>query len=299
MNDFLENSPIPLWILCAFWVIIGSTLLYLFLRGSRQHHMKPEIQNLSFFLLPTVFLYIFGRILGIGFHIPDLVLWLLVASGVFLSFLGNKASLLGIAHAPNPGYSLILSKSYVVFTTLVSVWLFDAKLDNMSLLWIICIIVFSGLVVHDPGNKNLISSHKWFFYTLIAFFSWGILAIVLKHVIDLGIHPVVALFYLMFSVTVCSLLEVGYTFHFPRKVTLQKTLYFILLGCASTLLNLSIVWWYEYAPNPGYINAANAGSIALVTVLSHLLYRDELRIQKLVWVVGVTIGLILLFLTTS
>lgn len=52
----------------------------------------------------------------------------------------------------------------------------------------------------------------------------------------------------------------------------------------------------EAAPNIGYVNAANTGSIAALTVVSAIIFKDELNIQKLVGVFGIFLGLVLIFI---
>lgn len=51
-----------------------------------------------------------------------------------------------------------------------------------------------------------------------------------------------------------------------------------------------------YAPNPGYINAANSSSTTLLTLLSAIIFKDQLSFSKLVGVIGVTVGMIMLFI---
>jgi uncharacterized membrane protein len=53
---------------------------------------------------------------------------------------------------------------------------------------------------------------------------------------------------------------------------------------------------FNLAPNVGYINATNAASISLLTLMSTIIFKDELNPKKLVGIIGVTLGLILLFI---
>jgi uncharacterized membrane protein len=62
------------------------------------------------------------------------------------------------------------------------------------------------------------------------------------------------------------------------------------------LFNLGQFQAIRLAPNVGYVNAANAGSISLITVLAVLLFGDHLSVRKAVGVAGVTAGLILLLI---
>ncbi len=74
----------------------------------------------------------------------------------------------------------------------------------------------------------------------------------------------------------------------------QTWLLFVGAGIFSTLFNLGQFEAIKLAPNVGYVNAINAGSISLVTVLAVLLFKDELSKQKAFGILGVTAGLLLL-----
>jgi len=71
---------------------------------------------------------------------------------------------------------------------------------------------------------------------------------------------------------------------------------FILIGIAAAGFNFFNFYSIKVAPNVGYVNAANAASIGAVTVIAAALFKDELTRQKLVGVIGILVGLLLLFL---
>ncbi len=52
---------------------------------------------------------------------------------------------------------------------------------------------------------------------------------------------------------------------------------------------------YASSPNPGYINAVNAASIAALAPLSSIIFHDPLPWRKFAGVIGVAAGLLLLF----
>jgi uncharacterized membrane protein len=53
---------------------------------------------------------------------------------------------------------------------------------------------------------------------------------------------------------------------------------------------------FNLAPNVGFVNAANAASISLLTLASAYFFKDELTVKKMLGILGVTAGLLLLFL---
>jgi drug/metabolite transporter (DMT)-like permease len=71
---------------------------------------------------------------------------------------------------------------------------------------------------------------------------------------------------------------------------------FILIGIASSGFNFFNFYAISLAPNVGYVNATNAASIGAVTVVSSWLFKDELTRRKLIGVLGVIVGLLMLFI---
>jgi uncharacterized membrane protein len=73
-----------------------------------------------------------------------------------------------------------------------------------------------------------------------------------------------------------------------------ELLIFILIGIFWAACNYFMQLGFQEAPNIGYVNAVNASSIAIVTIFSGIIYKDELNIRKVIGVIGVIMGLILL-----
>lgn len=221
---------------------------------------------------------------------------LIMISSFFFSYLGNLFSLKSIKIAPNPGYSLIISKSYVVFTSVAAVFLFNSSLTFKSILPILLIVVFSSLIVSEKKSvqkHNL--SKTWLFYALISFFAWGFLALMDKYLISQGVNILARLFYLSLFVSLMFLSDIKKK-SINFSLTKSQWLTLILLGVFGFLFNYYMLLGYKLAPNPGYINAVNAASISLLTLLSAYFFHDELNLRKLIGIFGVTAGLILLLI---
>src|SRR3989337_1537439 len=96
----------------------------------------------AMFLIPVI-VYLFISIsTKTRFELNPFEYFLIIIQGIFFSYLGNVFSLKGIEYAPNPGYSLIISKSYVVFTAIASIFLFSAPLTMKSVIAIVLIVLF-------------------------------------------------------------------------------------------------------------------------------------------------------------
>lgn len=284
------------WVVVSLGIIVSSVVLYLAIRKLKDLHVPLEFRNLAMFALPALLFFTFNRARDISFVIEPYQFGIIFISAVLFSWLGNIASLRALELAPNQGYSLIISKSYVVMTAILSVWLFDAPLTSKDILAILLIIGFSVLIMIDKKESKAKGQDKlWLWLTMGAFFAWGFLALTLRYLTDLGIQSTVILFYLTLIVSIIVLGEIVLK---KVKVTLNINNLVILglVGIASTFFNLGLVLGYSVAPNPGYINAVNAGSIALVTIFSALIFKDELTPRKMVGILGVMAGLGLLFI---
>ncbi|MDD2516152.1 MAG: EamA family transporter [Candidatus Gracilibacteria bacterium] len=281
-------------VLFSIGLIIGSVICYLFIRKSKNIEMPVDIQNLAMFLPTALFIGIFNILQKKSFEISLTNILIIAFAALFFSWLGNIASLKALKKAPNPGYSLVISKSYVLMTSILSVWIFNSVLTTKSIIAIIFIVFFSTLIILEKKVNNENKDRSWIWLTFGAFFAWGFLALILKYLIIKGLDSAIILFYLTFFVSILIVFQLIFK---NTKIQFKKNYIpiFLCIGIASTFYNLFIVLGYQYAPNPGYINAANAGSIALVTIFSSLLFGDELNIKKVIGVIGVIGSLILLF----
>lgn len=288
------------WILYAVGLIFFSTISYLGVRLAKDLAIPLLFRNLAMFLLPAILFLIVNLIQGHSLVLTPLQAVQILVSAIFFSWIGNSASLRALELAPNQGYSLIISKSYVVFTSVVSVWLFAAPLTRQDLLAILAIIGFSALIVIEKKVSQPVAASRgwlnnWFTLTMVAFFAWGLLAINNRFLLLSGLPATVILFY---SSIIVSLLILGQIWHQKMQLSLpgKSGFLLVLIGIGLTFFNFFQVAGYAVAPNPGYMNAANAGSISLVTVASALIFKDELNLKKFLGVVGVALGLLLLFL---
>ncbi|NMB56792.1 EamA family transporter [Candidatus Beckwithbacteria bacterium] len=116
------------------------------------------------------------------------------------------------------------------------------------------------------------------------------MALVSKYFINQGIPIPVFLFYSYLFVAFYTLVEIKLK-KIEIKIECKNWLILIFIGIFSMLFNLFMQIGYKFAPNPGYINAINAVSISLITLLSAYFYKDELTLQKIIGVVGVIVGL--------
>ena len=284
------------WIVASILMFVSSVVLYLCVRKSNELKTSQQLNNLAMFLIPLVLYLLLSINSNIRFALKPIEFFIILIQSVFFSYLGNVFSLKGIQHAPNPGYSLMISKSYVVFTAIASVFLFSSLLTFQSVIAIFLILAFSAVIMIDKSKSKMQTNNKWLQYTIGAFFCAGMLAISSKYLLILGVPILSRLIYQMVIVTALILTEIKIKKVKIVSVTKQQLL---VLGCIG-IFGASFLYFmqvgFNVAPNVGYINAINAGSISLLTLASALIFKDELTIKKMIGIFGVTVGLLLLFL---
>lgn len=283
------------WIIASLLMFISSVALYLCVRKSNALKTPQQLNNLAMFLIPVLVYLAITINTPTRFALKPFEYLLILIQGIFFSYLGNVFSLKGIELSPNPGYSLIISKSYVVFTAIASIFIFSAPLTTKSVIAIAFIVLFSALITIDK-DKNRSSSNKlWFPYTMGAFFCWGFLALTSKYLLNMGVPILTRLILSMIVVTILIFGEMKVKKVSVLRITKPQIITLLLIGIFGASFNYFMQVGFNLAPNVGYVNAANAGSISLLTLASAFLFKDELTPKKMIGIVGVTAGLIFLF----
>ncbi len=285
------------WIVSGFLMFISSVGSYLLVRKSVLMKVPSPFTNLSMFLVPTVLFSLIAVAGKISIAVTWYQLLILVILAIFMSYLGNVFSLKSIEYAPNPGYSLVLSKSYVVFTTLAAIPLFHATLTPRAAVAIAVIVVSSALITITRNEKP--ASHVrpiWLPLAVGAFFCWGMLTLTSKYLLMIGVGTLSRLIYAMGIVSVIILTEMRAKKLDVRTLSTDQRIVLAGIGILSAGFNYFMQEGFVTAPNIGYINAMNASSIGLVVIGSAILFKDDFSPRKFVGVVGVIAGLVLLVL---
>lgn len=286
------------WISAGFLMFGCSVAQYLLIRRSIVLKIPSQFTNFAMFIVPLV-LYI-G--MAVSTQTDLSVSWyeffILVILAVFFSYMGNAISLKSIEYAPNPGYSLVISKSYVVFTSIASIFLFNSSLTIRSALAIILLVVCSAII--SINKKGTVSpSHVrpiWLPLSIGAFFCWGMLTITSKYLLILGVNVLSRLIYSMAIVSVLIFVEMIWKKLHWKQISISQIVNLILIGVLGAGFNYGMQEGFVTAPNIGYINAMNASSIGLVVIGSAIFFHDEFSIRKFIGVIGVIAGLVLLVL---
>lgn len=277
-------------------MFLSSVALYLFIRKSNLQKTPQQLNNLAMFLIPVI-VYLFLSVnTNTRFILKPFEYFLILIQGIFFSYLGNIFSLKGIEYSPNPGYSLIISKSYVILTAVSSIFIFDSPLTIQTVFAIVLIIGFSALIMIDKSNNKLKSNRLWLPYTMGAFLCWGLLALSTKYLLIIGVPILTRLIYSMLIVVFIILGEIKIKHIDVWKISKSQLVTLFMIGIFATGFNYFMQVGFDLAPNIGYVNAANTASISLLTFMSALIFKDDLSFSKMLGIIGVTVGLLVLFL---
>lgn len=283
------------WTVAGFLMFASSIATYLLVRAASVRNISGSLQNVAMFLVPLFIFVPFAFTVEAGLSVTPYQFILLFLSAVLFSYLGSRWSVISIGYAPNPGYSLILSKSYVVFTTVVAVVLFRADITLRAAAAILLIIAFSSLILIDRKKTHSAGVNPvWLLYAFGAFFCWGMLAITSKYLLEIGVPIYTRLVYVIGIACALFLRDSWKEIGSLRAFTLADWAVWVGMGVFSGAFNYFTQVGYVVAPNIGYINALNAASIAFVTIGASILFHDEFSWRKFTGVIGVIAGLILL-----
>lgn len=278
------------WVIAALIVFVSSTVLYLTLR--KINEVNDEIKNLTLFLPPGLFLFFYSLIKRISFNINTRDLLLIILISFFL-WLGNVFMLKSVKRAPNPGYTVLIGKSYVAMTVLLSPLIFGSFISPASVILVLLILFFLSLILIDKKTKGKMVDNSWVTYAFATLIFWGLQALLTVGMKN--IDPIILLMYLAFF----SSLMIGGEMVI-KKVSLapikRNLFWLMLLGASGLLFGFFIITGYRIAPNPGFMDAANASSVAAITLFSAWFFKDEITLKKGVGIVGALVCLILLLL---
>lgn len=289
-----------MWIFYSCLVFIFSNILYLSIRYVQKRQVPIAVYTLFQFSIPAITYFLANLLTKTNMILPLPQFLLIVVVAFFWSYLGNWFSQQGILLAPNPGYSLIIQKSYVALTAVLSVFIFGANLSGVKLLAIIVVLIgIFFLVQNQPTVKQAFSStknqstSKWLIFSLGSHLCFAFGSLMSKHFLTIGLTPSIYLLYTNLVVITLNAQQFK-TYHCTSNLLKNNWLILLIIGLSSAGFNLSAQFGYKVAPNIGYVAAFNTASIMGVIILSSLLFKDELSKKKLLAAGAVLAGLILL-----
>ena len=276
-----------------------SVVMYSLVRYIKQYPKSTELVPFAMIALPVPVYAVFVLFEKSSYRPSLLHALVLIMQGIVFVYLGNLYALKGIEKAPNTGYSVLISKIYVVFTTPLSVVLFNSKLSLSSIFAILMIVFFSYFVMIEKRSnrvKKTKEENAWIKYTLIAFLCFGGNALTSKYLLNGGM-PI--FFRLLFPGIVAGLLYAPKAIKNFQNIQVSKKPFILLLlaiAVCSILFNFTMQYAFSKSPNVGYVNAANVSSTAILAFPSALIFKDPLTRRRALGIIGVLAGTYILFL---
>jgi len=99
----------------------------------------------------------------------------------------------------------------------------------------------------------------------------------------------------MFFSTIFALIDI-YCSKETYKINRANLLPLLGIGTFATGFYIFMQLGYKTTPNIGYVNIVNTSSITALTIFSSLIFKDELGLRKIIGVIGISIGLVVLFM---
>jgi len=275
----------------------ASIIYYLILRKATINKINYRFSNIANFSIPSILFLILNLIQHNNLFPPLPLMGAMLLNAFFLSYIGAVVSYIAIQKAPNAGYSLIIQKSYAVFTSIAAVFLFNSTLSPIKFIAILITLASTAFVSISRGKKVNRANYSWVVLSFIAFFLFGALRLTNKAIINGGVPSTVLLFWSQLFVALFSIID--YLIHRKTAIfqaTKDNLLTLLGVGVSVTFFYYFLLTSEVHAPNLGYVNVINSSSNAVYTVLVAWLFKDKLTKMKLIAVVTAILGLILLII---
>lgn len=287
------------WLTQSFIMYVASVFQYLLIRRLQKEGVNNKINTFMFLTpaIPVAFIYSIISKSSLSLSLLNIIY---IAIGTYIfSYLGNIFSFIAIKESPNAGFSLIIQKSYAIYTSIAAVFIFGSSLSFQALLSIFIIILFTSIIMIDrKSDRKSSHNHSWLKYSFLAFFMFGNLALFSRYMQIKGVAPSIFAFYVFIFNGIYNGINV-YRYRKSINFSLGAITWLLLLtiGVSNGIFNISMYKAYISAPNIGYVNIINSASITAITFLSAYFFKDKLSVEKVIGAIGVLLGLILLVTT--
>lgn len=286
---------IPEWLIFSLIAFAATLAVNLLIRKIHLNNIPLRVQNSVQFIIPLlgflIWILLQPGLLKINLFHLSLVIIFAVAFTQIGTVLANKS----ITLAANPGYPTAITRINALITTLISVLLFGSYLTPVTFIAILIITGASFLFVNYKKEDIRRNSNLWFWYAIGAGILTSGYALSSKFFIDVNIPLVTRMFYAFLAM---SIVQTADLFISKTKIEIKKINLLLLftLGVSTFIFNIFAQLAFEFAPNPGFVNAFLAASIVPTTLFAAYFFKDELNRRKMMGVLGILIGLILLYI---
>ncbi len=133
----------------------------------------------------------------------------------------------------------------------------------------------------------------WFPLAILALLFFAAITLIQKHLLNIGIHPVIFGLYLMGFSFIAFLIT---SISMKQSLTIPKSWIFWLavLGIIALAGNLAATYSFQKTPNAGYTQAIISASAVLVLITSIFLFNSEFSWLKVLGIALTIIGVIII-----
>jgi len=282
------------WILASILMFVSSIIFYLTVKKLQLIGIDKRTISLVNNIFSAILLGSLAYFSGQNLVFPVYILVLIILMRVLLNYLGSISGYKSMELAPNAGYSLVIQKSYAVYTLFGAAILFGSELSLYKFILAGAILTCAAYIGFNKGKNPVSHDPKWALYAVISMLSFGTVALTSKYFSKLGVMPVPLLFWSCVFTSILALSD-SWRVNIKFKREDNSTIfYMILLGLSVTGFNYFKLVAELSAPNLGYVGSINAASNAIYAVLVALIFKDTLSKSKFVAIAAMTVGLITL-----
>lgn len=274
-------------------MFVSSISFYLTVKKLQVLNVDKRIIILANYIIPTIIFLIISLISGQRIIFPIIFILSIMVLRVLFNYAGTILGFKSMELAPNAGYSLVIQKSYAIYTLFAAALIYGSEVSVKRFVLSGFILICAGVVAYSKKSKT-VKSTKWVLYAVLTMLCFGSISLSSKYFAAQGIMPAPQLFW---SCLLTLFITIGDSYRVKLssiKLTKEILTYMIILGVSVSSLYYFKVVAEVAAPNLGYVAAINAASNAVYTVLVAKIFGDSLSLKKLLAIIGMTIGLILL-----
>lgn len=282
------------WIISSLLMFVCSIVFYLSVKKLQMLGVDKRIYTVANYAFPTVVFFVLAIVNKLPLYYPLVLLASFIIFRAVLNYIGTIAGYKSMEGAPNAGYSLIIQKSYAVYTLFAAVILYGSEISWYKFTLSGVILICAALIAYQRGKKMNRINYEWVIYAVVAMVCFGTTSLSGKYFAQQGIGTIPQLFWVCIATLGLTGVDI------VRVQTKRQKMDAKILGLLG-LLGISVSGFYFFklsaeiaAPNLGYVGTINAASNAVYTVLVAFLFGDHLSWRKLAAVGGMTVGIALL-----
>jgi drug/metabolite transporter (DMT)-like permease len=282
-----------LWLWYSVLAFFTLVAYFYVLRVLKKRGVDISVILFYIFLVFGISCFLYAIIYSSNLLVSLNLLFVIIIAAIF-SYIGNHFNFRALEAAPNHGYSMAVTNSFIIIVTIFSVFLYGSEFNVLKLIGVIITFLGSTAVAYSR-KKSSKKDSRWVLYSLVTTIFFASFILTSKYLLINQIPPEVYLAYV--SVIIAPIFFFSAGIKKIRKYNQKSNLgLFLLAGLLSFVFNIAAHVGYDIAPNPGYVTAFNYSSIIVVALIGHIFFGDELSASKSIGIVSVIAGLVLMAL---